>query len=183
MVIFFLRRVLEVGPGTIGVILSIGAVGGLTGAIFARRVAAVIGQGPAMWMPIAFTAPFLILMPLAQPGWRLWLASAGAMVAAAGVSVYNVAQVSFRQGLTPDHLLGRMNATIRWLVWGVMPLGGLLGAMLGEAFGARSATLIGVLGTCLAFLPVFVSPLRNMRTLPDTPSGEQPKPALVVHHH
>lgn len=169
MLIFFLRRDLNVDPGTIGMVLSIAAVGGLLGALTARRAAGRIGQGPAMWMPIAFTAPFLLLMPLADRGWRLWIAAAGAAVAAAGVSIYNIAQVSFRQGLTPNQMLGRMNATMRFLVWGVMPLGGVVGAVLGERLGARAALLIGVLGTCLAFLPVFLSPLRTMRSLPELP--------------
>jgi MFS family permease len=169
MLIFFLRRDLDVDPGTIGMVLSIIAVGGVLGAFTARRTAGWIGQGQAMWMPIAFTAPFLLLMPLADSGWRLWIAAGGGAVAAAGVAIYNVAQVSFRQGLTPDDLLGRMNATIRFLVWGVMPLGGMVGAVLGEQLGARWALLIGVLGTCLAFLPVFLSPLRTMRSLPTQP--------------
>ncbi|MGH3679249.1 MAG: hypothetical protein ACRDT2_03045 [Natronosporangium sp.] len=88
--------------------------------------------------------------------------------------VYNVTQVSFRQALTPDQLLGRMNATIRFVVWGTMPLGGLLGAFLGAWLGARTAVLIGVLGTCVAFLPVFLSPLRTMRALPTAPGEGAP---------
>ena len=83
-----------------------------------------------------------------------------------GVVVYNITQVSFRQGLCPPELLGRMNATMRFLVWGTMPLGGLLGGALGTIIGVRQTLLVAAVGGSLAFLPVFLSPLRRMRELP-----------------
>ena len=79
--------------------------------------------------------------------------------------VYNIPQVSFRQGLCPPGLLGRMNATMRFLVWGTMPLCGLLGS----AIGVRETLLVAAAGGSLAFLPVFLSPLRRMRELPSGP--------------
>ncbi len=85
-----------------------------------------------------------------------------------GAVVYNIAQVSFRQGLTPERLLGRMNATMRFLVWGTMPLGGLIGGVLGDYLGVRPALWVGAIGGMFAFLPVFLSPLRTMRELPAT---------------
>ncbi|HEY8453889.1 MAG: MFS transporter [Micromonosporaceae bacterium] len=170
MLIVFLQRVVGADAGEIGLVMTITGSGGLLGAFLSRRFAAWVGQGPAIWLSAAVTAPFGLLMPLvAAPGWRLWLAAVGGFVVSVGVVIYNVTQVSFRQGLTPDHLLGRMNATMRFLVWGTMPLGGLLGGVLGEWVGVRSALLIAALGTCLAFLPVFLSPLRSMRTLPTEP--------------
>jgi MFS family permease len=174
MVVFFLRRDLELGPGAIGLVFSILSVGGLVGAFTARRVARTIGQGRAIWMSAAFGAPFGLLMPFAEPGWLLWLAAAGGAVVGAATVIYNITQVSFRQGLTPDHLLGRMNATIRFLVWGTMPLGGVLGAVLGDLIGARATLLVAAIGACLAFLPVFLSPLRNMRELPSQPGEPEP---------
>jgi predicted MFS family arabinose efflux permease len=83
-----------------------------------------------------------------------------------GAVVYNVNQVSFRQRLTPDRLLGRMNATVRFLAWGLSAVGALIGGVLGEFAGARATLWIGAIGVCLAFLPVFFSPLRNLRELP-----------------
>ena len=56
--------------------------------------------------------------------------------------VYNIDQVSLRQAITPLRLQGRMNATMRFLVWGTMPLGGLLGGTLGDTFGLRPAIAI-----------------------------------------
>lgn len=175
MMILYLQRSLGQSAGTIGLVLTVWGAGGLVGAAVTRRVAGWLGQGPAIWLSVAVTSPFLLLMPvLAAPGWRLWVAAAGGFVVSIGVVVYNVTQVSFRQALTPDQLLGRMNATVRFLVFGTMPLGGLLGGALGEWLGVRSTLLVLALAACFAFLPVFLSPLRRMRTLPTAP---EPAPA------
>jgi MFS family permease len=166
MLLVLLADVLEIPAGTIGLVLSAGSIGGLVGAFTAMRVAKALGQGPTIWMSCAFTAPFGLLTALVQPGWLLWLGAFGFAVSMWGGVVYNIAQVSFRQGLTPERLLGRMNATMRFLVWGTMPVGGLIGGVLGQQVGVREAVWIGMIGCCLAFLPVFFSPLRTMRELP-----------------
>jgi MFS family permease len=176
MLIVLLADVLKISAGMIGLVLSAGSIGGLVGAFTAMRVATWLGQGPTIWMSCAFTAPFGLLTALAQPGWLLVLTALGFAVSMWGGVVYNVAQVSFRQGLTPERLLGRMNATMRFLVWGTMPIGGLLGGVLGQNLGVREAVWIGMGGCCLAFLPVFFSPLRSMRELP---RHEEPKEATV----
>ena len=67
-----------------------------------------------------------------------------------GVVLYNVSQVSFRQRLCPRPMLGRMNASIRFLVWGVMPIGGFLGGVLGHQFGLRPVFWIEAFGAVLA---------------------------------
>jgi MFS family permease len=167
MLILFLERVIGLDAGAIGVVLAIGGVGGVLGAFLARRLAQWVGQGPAIWLSVTVTTPFTLLMPLlAEPGWRVWAAAAGWLVVGFGVVVYNVTQVSFRQALTPDRLLGRMNATMRFLAWGALPLGALAGGLLAEWLGVRTTLLVTALAGSLAFLPVFLSPLRTMRTLP-----------------
>jgi hypothetical protein len=82
--------------------------------------------------------------------------------------------VSFRQGLTPERLLGRMNATMRFLVWGTVPLGGVAGGALGQWLGARTTLWIGLAGACLSFLFVLCSPLRMMRELPGPVTAASP---------
>jgi MFS family permease len=176
MVLVLLADELGVPAGTIGLLMSTGAIGGLVGAFTAMRIARWLGQGPTIVYLIGATAPFGLLVAAAQAGWMLWLAAAGFGVVTFGSVVYNIAQVSFRQGLTPERLLGRMNATMRFLVWGTMPLGGLIGGVLGGAVGVRETVVIGMVGNCLAFLPVFFSPLRTMRELP---RDEEREPAAV----
>ncbi len=166
MAIVLLARELRVSAGVIGVVLSMSSVGALLGALAAPRVTRLLGQGRTLWMAMAFSAPFEVLLPLAQRGWLLWAAATGWAFGWFGAIVYNITQVSFRQRLTPERLLGRMNASMRFLVWGPMPLGGVLGGLLGQYLGVRPALWIAAVGQMLAFLPTFLSPLRRMRELP-----------------
>ncbi len=87
--------------------------------------------------------------------------------------VYNVAQVSYRQAICPPRLMGRMNAAVRWVVWGTLPLGGLLGGALGTAAGVRTTLWIAFAGSWLAGWWVFFSPLRGMRDIPEQKELEE----------
>jgi MFS family permease len=175
--VVLLARILRLDPWQIGLVSSVSAVGGLLGAFTGSRVARWLGQGPTIWISIAVTSPFALLIPAAQRGVLLWLAAIGGGIWWYGAVVYNITQVSFRQGLCPERLLGRMNATMRFLVWGTMPVGGLIGGALGQALGVRQAMWIGAIGGLLTFLPVFLSPLRGMRELPV--HEPEPGPSLV----
>jgi MFS family permease len=173
MLIVLLARVLRLPVGTIGVFFSIASAGALLGALTARRIAARIGQGPAIWVPIAVAAPFQLLIPMAQRGWLLWLVAVGFGVIWGCVAVNNISQVSFRQGITPQRMLGRMNATMRFLVWGVTPLGSLAGGALGQLIGPRPTLWIAAAGGLIPVLPLVFSPLRTMRELPTLSEHEQ----------
>jgi MFS family permease len=161
-----LARQLRIAPGIIGLITSAAAVGGLAGALGATRFAARFGQGPAIWISMVASAPFLFVAPFVQRNWTLGLLAVAEVGFGVGVVLYNITQVSFRQGLCPPELLGRMNATMRFLVWGTLPLGGVIGGALGTLIGVRATLLVAAIGGALAFLPVFLSPLRRMRELP-----------------
>jgi MFS family permease len=162
---------LDLSAGAIGLLFSASAVGGLLGALVARRFAEWVGQGPALWISAALEAPAMVAMPFVQRGWLLWLVGACSVVTGVTIVVYNITQVSFRQLLCPERLLGRMNATIRFAVWGTIPIGSLLGGILGSTIGLRPTLWISVGGTALAFLPIFFSPLRTMRELPTSYEG------------
>ena len=166
--VFFvlLARELGLSAGWIGAITSTSAIGGLVGSLVARRFAEKVGQGPAIWLSIVIIAPTGFVAPFVHRDWSLGLLALAQVLMWMGVVVYNITQVSFRQGLCPPELLGRMNATMRFLVWGTMPLGGLLGGILGSAIGTRRTLLVVAIGSSLTFLPVFFSPLRRMRELP-----------------
>lgn len=174
MLVLFLARDLGLSEGMIGLYFAAAGAGSVIGLFFCRRVGSWIGHGPTLWVVPAVTTPFMLAIPLAQPGPLVAVAATGHLVVAVGMVVYNVAQVSFRQRLTPSPLLGRMSATMRFLVWGVMPVGGLLAGGLATWLGIRTALwILGVVGA-LSFLPIFFSPLRWMRELPAEPDDEGP---------
>jgi len=174
MLVLFLVRDLGQPPSVLGLVLSVASVGGLLGALSATRIARWLGQGPTIWISTAVAGPFGLLWPLAQADWRLWAAAAAGGASWFCGVVYNITQVSFRQGLTPEPLLGRMNATMRFLVWGTLPLGGLVGGLLGQHLGVRETLWVAAIGGLLPFLAPFLSPLRRMRELPT-----EPEPAVA----
>jgi MFS family permease len=161
-----LARNLHLSAGVIGLFISISAVGGLIGSLLASRIAARLGQGPAIWLSAALCAPPAFVVPFVHRDWTLGLLAVSQAFLWTAVVVYNITQVSFRQGLTPPDLLGRMNATMRFFVWGTIPLGAFAGGVLGSTIGIRPTLLVAAIGACLPVLPVFFSPLRRMRELP-----------------
>ena len=164
--VYLLAHTLRLSAGTIGGLLSIASLGGLAGALLATRVAQWVGEGRVLWLAMAIGSPFLIGVPLMQNNYTMWLAAASFTVAVGTSVIFNVTAVSFRQRIAPPQLLGRVNATMRFIVWGVMPLGGVVGGLFGTWFGVRETLWIAAIGMTLAFLPAFFSPLRSMRSLP-----------------
>ncbi|MBB6439305.1 MFS family permease [Streptomyces candidus] len=163
----FLVRVLDLQPGVVGLMLSASAVGGLAGALCAGRLARRFGHARIIWLASLVSAPFALLWPLAGKGAAAALFAVASAAVFFGAVVYNVAQVSFRQTLCPPRLLGRMNATLRFLMWGSLPLGALVGGGVADALGARAALWVCAVGFLLVPLPLLLSPLRSMRDLPD----------------
>lgn len=166
LVLYMIRR-LGFSEALVGVVFSAGAVGGLLGAVTTSRVVRWVGEGRAIPVAALFFAPFTALTPLAAalPLPLLWI-SLGWFGVGYGVVLYNVVQVSFRQRLCPIPLLGRMNASVRFLVWGTMPLGGLVGGSLGTWIGVVPTLWVAAGGALLAAVPVVFSPLVKMRDLP-----------------
>lgn len=89
---------LDLSAGTIGVLFTIGSIGGLLGAVVAERVARRVGQGPTIWLSILVSAPFALVTPLVEDDWTLWAVAVCWAVIGFFVVVYNITQVSFRQG-------------------------------------------------------------------------------------
>ncbi|MEV6563628.1 MFS transporter [Streptomyces kronopolitis] len=175
----FLVRVLGLAPGVVGLVLSASAVGGLAGALCAGRLAARLGQARLIWLSALVTGPFALLWPLSGRGAGAVLFAVGSGVVFFGAVVYNVAQVSFRQSLCPPRLLGRMNATLRFLMWGTLPLGALAGGALADAYGARTALVWCAAGFLAVPLPLLLSPLRRMRDLPAGPDEDAARPGAA----
>ena len=167
-------RELEIGPGLIGAIFSLASVGYLLGALLANRLSRRFGVGPTIIIGAAGSTSLLLLAaaPRSNP---IPFVVAGMGISALGIPIYNITQVSFRQAITPERLQGRMNSVMRFVVWGVIPLGALLGGALASWFGLRFAIWVGAIGMSLAVLPVLLSPVRTLREMPEP--VEEPPPS------
>jgi MFS family permease len=176
LAVVFLVRQVHVGPGVIGVLMSLGAVGGLAGALCSGALRRRFGSARIIWLSLVVSSPFALLIPLTFPGPGLACFAVGDTAITFGATVYTVHQASFRQLLTPHRLLGRMNATIRFITWAMIPLGGLLGGVLGSWLGNRAALWVCTIGICLAPIWLLASPLRRMRDTESIPAVSDPAP-------
>ena len=165
----YVVRVLGLDPLRIGLIFSLGSFGTLAGALLANRIAARIGVGRATVGAIALGGPAGLLIAIAPQGAPEPFLIAAAALAGFGGLVYNINQVSFRQAITPERMQGRMNATMRFLVWGTIPIGSLLSGILATLFGLSTTIWIGAILGFLPFVFVFASPMRSLRTMPTSP--------------
>jgi MFS family permease len=168
IVIVFMDRTLHASPGVIGLVLSLGSVGGVIGGAFAGRIAQRVGTARVIWLSIGVTGPFAVLGAFAFRGWGVALLAFAFFAFTAGGVVYNTAQVSYRQAICPRPLLGRMNASVRAIVWGALPLGGFAGAALGTWIGLRPTMFVTGIGGATAVLWLLASPLRHWRDIPAT---------------
>jgi MFS family permease len=166
-------RDLHISPAVFGVIESIAAVGGLLGAVTAAKLSKAIGEGQV----IAYSAVlmgFTAFAPAIAAGSSQIVAIVvlclGQFVGMFTVLTYNITQVSARQRLCPEHLLGRMNASIRFFVWGVMPIGALISGAAATAFGIIPVVWFAAIGVFLSAIFVVVSPLSRMKHLPSGPA-------------
>jgi MFS family permease len=164
----FVYRELELTPALVGLIGGISGAGVLIGALVAGRVADRFGVGRAIVWPVLIGGVFGLLVPLAPVGGALPYIAVAFFVGGIVNVVYNVNQVSLRQAITPQRFLGRMNATMRFLVWGTIPIGSLIGAGLSELIGVRNTVWVGSVLGLLPFLFVFFSPVRGLVRIPDT---------------
>ena len=162
---------LGLSAGVLGLFFAVGGVSGLVGAATATRVVRRLGAGRALWLLGVVIAPAGLLVPLIDAGPLLWLAGLGWVVVVYKIAVDNVVLVSFRQKVTPDHLLGRQTATMRFLLTGAVAIGAGLSGLIGGAFGPRTALWAGAIVLALVWVPLYVSPLRRLHSFDDAPAS------------
>ena len=187
ILILYLVRQLGYTAAVVGTIFLIGGLGAFGGIALSSRLTRLLGVGPViiagMIMGGLGTIPYALAnSSLSAPifsatgipvlgSFRLDLNALilmmGGFVTSIGVVVYNINQVSLRQAIVPKSIQGRMNASMRWIVWGTIPAGAITGGVLAEVFGLREAIVIGVIGGIFSFLWVFLSPVRSLKHVPE----------------
>jgi MFS family permease len=170
MMPLYILRTLGVTTAQFGIMMSVGAVGGLLGAALCSRLIKLMGEGPlivasAVLSGLAICLQVATILVPQQAQMPMLLATQ--FVESFTVLTYNITQVTARQRLCPPRLLGRMNATIRFFIWGVMPISSLIAGWIGNVYGVTTAMTIGAIGVLFSSAWVVFSPIRTMRELPN----------------
>jgi MFS family permease len=164
----FAVRVLGLSPGAIGIIFSLGAAGSLVAAVTATRISSRFGIGPTSIGAAALFGPATLLVAAAPAGHAaIPVLVIAELLFGFSIIVYNIVQLSYRQAICPPRLQGRMNAVMRFMVWGTIPPGGLLGGALATWIGFRETIVVGAVGGGLAFLWLVFSPQRHLHEMPE----------------
>lgn len=171
-------RELDMSAGLIGIVFAVGNIGWLVGALAASRLSAGVGVGRTIVGSAMLYGPALLLIPLAPQSAPIPFLVAGLFVLSFGAVVFNVTGISFQQAVTPDRMLGRLNASRRFIVWGVIPLGSLVGGILATQVGLHAILWIGAIGSTVAFLPVLLSSVRSIG--PMSEAIEEHAPAIAA---
>jgi MFS family permease len=177
IIIVYAVRELDLSPAVIGLTFSLGSIGGLAGALLGKPISSRLGVGPTIVLSAILFGPALMLVPLAPQSFPIPLLVLSFVIAGAGAVLYNISAISLMQTLTPERLLGRLNASRRFIVWGTIPLGSLVGGALASALGLHPTLWVSAIGATVCFVPVALSPLRH---IDDMPEGPEVDPAQVM---
>jgi MFS family permease len=175
---------LKLPPAFFGTVMGLASVGFLVGAALSSRLPSGIGIGRTIIISAALGAPAFLLMALTPENLSLAAVTlfVGWFVAGMSQVIYNVAQISLRQAITPPEMQSRMNATMRFIVWGTIPIGSVLGGALATVVPVRVALVLAAVASFASVVPLLASPLRSLRDMPegDESTGEAGEPARIA---
>lgn len=150
--VLYALEVLEAGAMGFALLLVSEAAGGLAGALLAARISARVGVARLVLAAGAIQGAAYMILGLTS---NAWLAGVIISLAASAAVMSTVVLISLRQAIVPAPLLGRVTSTIRFVTWGVMPFGALLGGLIALSFGLRSTFIIAA--------PIFIVLLLTVR--------------------
>jgi Transmembrane secretion effector len=176
LVVVFLVRVVGLSSAAVGVLTATSGLGGLLGALVARRLARVLGTARALLLTTLGSGLSGLLIPLTAKGPRIAYYVAGSALVAAGIVIGNVILGSFRQAYCPPAMLGRVTASMRFLTFGAIPLGALLAGALGTVLGIRNGLWAVLAIFAASGLFLLSRDIRTARDLPLTPSAPATSP-------
>jgi hypothetical protein len=157
------ERNLGLSAGALGLFFAAGGGGVFLGSFTAKRFGERFGHGMTLMASGAAGVPFGLLLALLGRGVWQWLATLAWLVLLFRVGLSNVILVSVRQLATPDHMLNRMNATMRFLFTGVLAVGAAVAGLIGQFASVRIALWVCATGLAFVWIPIAFSPLKNMQ--------------------
>jgi MFS family permease len=180
LVVLYMARVLHMSSFAAGIVMAGFGIGSLAGALVTARFQRAVGVGAAIWMSALLFSVAGLAFPLAPASFPVPVLLAGTLLFGIGGMAYNITQVSLRQAITPERLQGRMNASMRWIVWGTMPLGTLIGGAIATAYSIHTALWVGAIGSLFTFLPVLLTSVRSIKDMPEPLTEATPAEAALA---
>ncbi len=169
-VVYLLYLVDDLGfkPGALGLVFSVGGVTALGGAYLAGRSHWFGGLGIALIASVWVRAAGMAFMPLATAASAVgvMMLVANQLVTDPAWTFYDINSLSLRQTITPDRLLGRVNASMHAIELGAMLARAAAGGVLGQMVGLRPTLFIAVGGTLMASAFLVLSPVARMKAMP-----------------
>jgi len=179
VLLIFAVRALGMSAGLIGGIFALANLGVLAGALLSARLAKRLGIGRTLLTASVLFSVGFALIPAASRSTGIPLLIGFALITGFGGVIFNVNVVSLRQAIAPLEIQGRMNATVKFMVYGTIPLGAFLGGVLGTAIQLRPTLWIAAIGSFTAALPILFSPVRRLRSTPQ-PEAQQGSPVAAL---
>ncbi len=166
----------------VGLVYASGGIGGLLGSLVTTAVIRRLGTGRTIvWAAVLFGACGLAIpMAVLVPAHALPLVVFAEFAQWMTLVIFEIAEGSLRQAITPDHLLGRVTASNQVLTNGLQPIGAFIGGVLGQAIGVQEALLVGVAGMFCAGAWVYWSPVREIAAMPTEPDPLLEMPTLLT---
>lgn len=160
--VVYLVRTDGAPPGTVGLVIGLGSLGGVVGAALAARASRRFGSARTYLVANVAAVPFALLLPLGG----LTAFALGSFVVLTGATAANVMTMTFRGNFVPAHLLGRVVAASRLFVFGAIPLGAVTSGLMASALGVRGAMWVLAVLYAVTPLPLLATSIRTLRDFP-----------------
>ena len=178
VLIVYLVRTLDLSPAALGLVLAVGEIGTVVGAVLSGRIARRFGVGRTIVWAALLANIGILAVPLAPTGRPEPVLMVGFLFGGLFGNVFNVNQLSLRQAITPERLQGRMNSVVRFMYWGPQPVGMVIGGALGSTVGLRQTLFFAACGAVLAMVLLVLNPIRKLEAVPEPPEEPVPSPAV-----
>jgi hypothetical protein len=171
LTIFFvyLARDLHLSSASVAVLVAVGSLGSFLGVVVVARITGWVGLGGCIVLSMCAGGVGGAL--LAAAGGSSWLTilvvAAGFALISAAEPLFNINAISIRQIITPTYLMARTTGSMRFLVWGTLPIGALIAGFMGDALGARTTMMVIGLGFMVPAALALMSPFRQVRAISD----------------
>ncbi len=173
LLVVYATRELHMSPALLGVAIAAVGPATLVGAAVAGPMTARFGLGRVLITALLFEMVSRLILPFAAGGEIQVAAVVGLTQALVGFTeaLWFVGLRTLQQSLTPDHLLGRVGAASNFIEFVVAPPAALAAGLLGAAIGIRPTLFGAGVIAAIAFVYLYASPLRGLRSLPGPASA------------